>query len=398
MSHRKFSAPRNGSLAFLPRKRSRRHRGKVKAFPQDKAGGECHLTAFIGYKAGMTHILRELARPGSKAHKKEVVEAVTILETPPMIGVGFVGYQMTLRGLKAIGTVWAAKKNEEFLRRSYRKWPGQDKNRAFTNIEKKKADFVAGVEKRISENADVIRLICHTQMMGKLPHLRQKKAHVMEIQVNGGSTVQAKIAFCKSKFEKEIPVKEVFDTNGMCDTIAVTKGRGTEGVITRWGVTRLPRKTHRGLRKVACIGAWHPARVSYTVARVGQNGFHHRTEKNKKIYLVGTGEVNCADGEYNARTAIDLTNKHITPMGGFVRYGQVKQDFIMIKGSCPGLVKRPITIRKSLHTPTNSVATEEVSLKWIDTSSKFGHGRFQTAAERKDFTGPFKRDVQAQDA
>lgn len=30
MSHRKFEAPRHGSLAFLPRKRAARHRGKVK--------------------------------------------------------------------------------------------------------------------------------------------------------------------------------------------------------------------------------------------------------------------------------------------------------------------------------------------------------------------------------
>ena len=62
------------------------------------------------------------------------------------------------------------------------------------------------------------------------------------------------------------------------DVLGASKGHGTEGVITRWGVTRLPRKTHRGLRKVACIGAWHPARVSFSVARAGQHGYHHRTE------------------------------------------------------------------------------------------------------------------------
>ncbi len=55
------------------------------------------------------------------------------------------------------------------------------------------------------------------------------------------------------------------------------QGHGTEGVVTRWGVSRLPRKTHRGLRKVACIGAWHPARVSWTVARAGAMGYNHRT-------------------------------------------------------------------------------------------------------------------------
>lgn len=214
----------------------------------------------------------------------------------------------------------------------------------------------------------------------------------MEIQINGGN-ISDKIQFCQSLLEQEIKLDTVFQTNDMVDTIGVTKGRGTEGVTTRWGVTRLPRKTHRGLRKVACIGAWHPARVSYTVARVGQNGFHHRTEKNKKIYLVGKGEKHCGDGEYNAKTAVDVTNKMITPMGGFVRYGRVEEDFMMIKGSCPGLVKRPITLRKPLVCPTNSVASEQITLKWIDTSSKFGHGRFQTAEERYNYTGPLKRDL-----
>ena len=40
----------------------------------------------------MTHIVREMDRPGSKNNKKEVVEAVTIIETPPMVAVGIVGY------------------------------------------------------------------------------------------------------------------------------------------------------------------------------------------------------------------------------------------------------------------------------------------------------------------
>lgn len=64
-SHRKFSAPRHGSMAFYPKKRSCRHRGKVKAFPKDDATKPVHLTCFIGYKAGMTHVVREADRPGS---------------------------------------------------------------------------------------------------------------------------------------------------------------------------------------------------------------------------------------------------------------------------------------------------------------------------------------------
>merc|ERR1712137_530647 len=82
MSHRKFEAPRHGSLGFLPRKRATRHRGKCKSFPKDDASAAPHLTAFFGYKAGMTHIVRDVDKPGSKMHKKEGVEAVTIIECP----------------------------------------------------------------------------------------------------------------------------------------------------------------------------------------------------------------------------------------------------------------------------------------------------------------------------
>ena len=88
MSHRKFERPRHGSLGFLPRKRATRHRGKVKTFPKDNKSAAPHLPAFLAYKAGMTHILRDVDKPGSKAHKKEVVEAVTVLASPPMVVVG----------------------------------------------------------------------------------------------------------------------------------------------------------------------------------------------------------------------------------------------------------------------------------------------------------------------
>jgi len=88
MSHRKFEAPRHGNLGFAPRRRTKHHRGRIRSFPRDDAKKPCHFTAFAGFKAGMTHILREVEKPGSKLHKKETIEAVTILETPPMVVVG----------------------------------------------------------------------------------------------------------------------------------------------------------------------------------------------------------------------------------------------------------------------------------------------------------------------
>ena len=159
------------------------------------------------------------------------------------------------------------------------------------------------------------------------------------------------------------------------------------GVTSRWHCKKLPRKTHKGLRKVACIGAWHPSRVQYTVARAGQKGYHHRTEVNKKIYRIGKGYYQEGNKilKNNAQTNFDLTDKSITPMGGFPHYGEVKQDFVMIKGCCMGPKKRVITLRKSMLVHTSRSSKEKIELKFIDTSSKFGHGRFQHPAEKKNY-------------
>jgi len=229
----------------------------------------------------MTHIVRDVDKPGSKLHKKETLEAVTIVETPAMIVIGAVGYVKTPQGLRAMNTVWAEHLNDEIKRRFYKNW-FKSKKKAFTKYAKKYQN--GSIEQdldALKKNCDVIRVIAHTQVR-KVKNLKQKKAHMMEIQVNGGS-VADKVDFCYKYFEKAIPVDAVFTKDEMIDCISVTKGKGFEGVITRWGVTRLPRKSHRGLRKVACIGSWHPARVGYTVARPGQHGYHHRTEINKKV-------------------------------------------------------------------------------------------------------------------
>ncbi|KAK2853301.1 hypothetical protein FQN49_005211, partial [Arthroderma sp. PD_2] len=142
MSHRKYEAPRHGSLAYLPRKRAARHRGKVKSFPKDDPKKPVHLTATMGYKAGMTTIVRDLERPGAKMHRKEVVEAVTVVETPPMIAVGIVGYIETPRGLRSLTTVWADHLSDEVKRRFYKNWY-KSKKKAFTRYAKTHADAAA---------------------------------------------------------------------------------------------------------------------------------------------------------------------------------------------------------------------------------------------------------------
>jgi len=377
MSHCKFEHPRHGSLGFLPKKRCRRGKGKIKSFPKDDASKAPHFTAFMAYKAGMTHITRDVTKPGSKLHQKETCEPVSILDCPPMIIIGIVGYVKTATGLQTYKTVFAEHLNEEVKRKFYKNFY-KSKKKAFSKYAKKYANGKKEIEAdlaAIKKECAVVRVLAHTQIR-KIP-FGQKKAHMMEIQINGG-TVDAKVDFAVGYFEKPVPVDAVFSKDEMIDTVGVTKGRGTEGVVTRWGVTRLPRKTHRGLRKVACIGAWHPARVGFSVARAGQHGFHHRTEINKKIYKIGK----VGEDSFKCNTAFDPTDKDINPLGGFPNYGLVKNDYLLIKGQVVGTKKRCVTLRRTLIPQTKRSALETIELKFIDTASKMGHGRFQTAEEK----------------
>jgi large subunit ribosomal protein L3e len=224
-----------------------------------------------------------------------------------MIVIGLVGYIETPRGLRSLTTVWAQHLNEEVRRRFYKNWY-KSKKKAFTKYAKKHAEEskpIARELERMKKYCTVVRVLAHTHISAT--PLKQKKAHLMEIQINGGS-IEDKVQFGYDLFEKEVEVDSIFEQDEMIDAIAVTKGKGFEGVTARWGTKKLPRKTHKGLRKVACIGAWHPAHVQWTVGRAGQNGYHHRTSVNHKVYRVGK-----ASDEANASTTYDPTKKRITP-------------------------------------------------------------------------------------
>ena len=72
----------------------------------------------------------------------------------------------------------------------------------------------------------VIRVLVHTQQ--KLVGLKQKRAHIMEIQINGGS-ISDKVNWAKDHLEKTITVNNVFGQDEMIDAIGVTKGHGFKG-------------------------------------------------------------------------------------------------------------------------------------------------------------------------
>ncbi|OIR58498.1 MAG: 60S ribosomal protein L3 [Amphiamblys sp. WSBS2006] len=388
MSHRKFEAPRHGSLGFLPRKRAQYHRGQLRAHRKDDPSAPIHLSGFIGIKAGMTHIVREMDRPGSKLHKKEVVEAVTVIETPAMVVVGVIGYEETEKGLKIVDVVWAQHIAETCKRRLRKNWAISTKT-VFSEYGKKYENGAAEIHRKLSAikaRSCVVRAIAHTQLDNL--NVKQKKAHIIELQVNGGQVAE-KVDWVFGHLEKEVAASSVFEKDETIDLCGITKGHGFESTTSRWGTKRLQKKSRKGNRKVGCIGAWHPANVRYSVPRAGQKGYHHRVEVGKKIYRISDGK-----GEDSGSTDFDLTKKKITPMGGFPHYGTVKNEFLLLKGTCPGPRKRFITLRKTLHAPKKQCSVEKTTLKLIDTSSKLGHGRFQTSEEKRAFMGVRKKDLQ----
>jgi len=277
---------------------------------------------------------------------------------------GLVGYIKTPRGLRSLNTIFTKHLSEEVCRRFYKNWYASKKRKAFIKYADKyssKKKFIEAELVEMKRYCCTMRVLCVSQIrkVSKLKRarakLKEKKSRITEIQVIGGS-ISDKITFSLNFLEKKIPVDAIFKINELVDVVVISKGKGTAGVISRWGVTRLPRKTHRGLRKVACIGAWHPSAVNWTVARMGQKGYHHRTEKNKKIYRIGKPKKK----SFTAATEYDLTNKSVTPMGGFPQYGVIKNDYIILKGSIPGPSCRMVTLRHSLLFKTSCEFTNKL--------------------------------------
>src|SRR5437667_11643123 len=112
-----------------------------------------------------------------------------------MIVVGLVGYIETPRGLRSLTTVWAGHLSDELKRRFYKNWY-KSKKKAFTKYAKKHSEnngvSIKRELERIKKYCTVVRVLAHTQIR-KTP-LKQKKAHLMEIQINEGS-VALRLAF-----------------------------------------------------------------------------------------------------------------------------------------------------------------------------------------------------------
>ena len=327
----KWHRPRRGSLGFSPRKRASSIIPRIRAWP---VTSETKLLGFAGYKAGMTHVVMVDDRKNSPTYGEEIVVPVTVIETPPMKVMGIRIYRQTPYGLQIAGEVWATDLDQNLSRR--------------LNLPKRSRDPES---LRDIEDIAEVRVITYTQPY-LITGVPKKVPDVMEQKI-GGDPDKA-LDYAIEKLGKEVRVGEVFAEGAFIDVLGVTKGKGFQGPVKRWGVITLDAKHARSSkhRRVGTLGPWNPHRVRWTVPQAGQMGFHQRTEYNKRILKIGEN------------------GSEITPEGGFPHYGVVRNEFVLVSGSVPGSVKRLIRMRDAIRPPAKTY--EGVNLLYVSTSSKQG--------------------------
>ncbi|MFX0062838.1 MAG: 50S ribosomal protein L3 [Candidatus Hermodarchaeota archaeon] len=335
MGHRKKHAPKRGSLAFSPRKRAKRKTARWRKWPLASQFEEPRLLGFAGYKVGMTHVALIEDRPYSPQYKQELFTPVTVVEVPPItiFGIRLYGFD-PMWGRLVIGERWITELEElnkklVLPRMTERDAYGHD---------------MEDLKEKLSKT-DCIRVLAHTRPVNA--GTPQKVPDIVEIEL-GGKDRDKVFDFALELMGTEVNVKDLFKEGDYIDVTSVTKGKGFQGPVKRFGIKILPRKTRKGRRAVGAIGPWSPARVSWTVPRAGKMGYHPRTEYNKRILKIDD------DGEA------------ITPASGFKRYGTMKGDYLVIKGSIPGSTKRLVRLRVAMR-PNRVPLKPQVS--WISTVS-----------------------------
>jgi large subunit ribosomal protein L3 len=336
MGHRKRHAPRRGSLAFLPRKRAVQIKGRVRHWFDSL--DEINFLGFAGFKAGMTHITYIEDQKNSPYYGKELMKPVTVIEVPPLMLIGIRVYNADEYGKYIVGELFTTELNN-FLARKIN----------IPNIEKtKQKDTKKEISKKLNETSE-IRGIFQTQPYKT--SIPRKKPDIIEIKINSINQSKDEFNFVYKNLGKEIKARDILTEGELVDVVAVTKGKGFQGPVKRFGIKILTRKNSKVRRAVACIGPWHPARVLYTVPRAGQLGYHQRTEYHKRIMQIGENE------------------EEINPKGGFIRYGKIHGDYILLLGSIPGPKKRLIRIRKTIR-PSKSFVVGSPEITFISRESQ----------------------------
>lgn len=292
-------------MQYWPRKRAAKPRARVRSWASSK---DAKALGFAGYKVGMTHVIYKDEDKNSPTKGENVMVPVTIIECPPIHVVGVRSYKQATKGRTFVAEVMEGK---------------QDKNLARTIKAPKKAK---GIETIKPEECDEVVLLVHTKPAEA--GFGKKRPEIFELPIGGKKDDQ--IAYAKEVFGKDIAVGDVFQEGEFLDAHAVTTGRGFQGAVKRFGINLKPHKSEKGRRAPGSLGPWvGQQHIMYRVAHAGQTGYHQRTTYNLALYKIGDKPE-----EINAK-------------GGFIRYGQVKSSYVLIKGSVQGTKKRLITLTKA---------------------------------------------------
>ncbi len=294
--------PRSGSLQVWPRKKAKRIYPKVNPYTLNSSS---KLLSFAGYKVGMTHALYLDSNPTSPTKNEQVFSPVTIVECPPIKVFGIRFYQKDPNyGSSVLYEKISAKLDKELVRK--------------INIPKKFNE--KSIDETLNKSSEV-RLLVHTQP--KLTTIGKKVPEIFEIAI-AKDDAKAQYEYASSLFEKEINIPDVFKEGQFIDIHAVTKGKGFQGTVKRFGVKLKDHKSEKKKRSVGNLGPLIPSKVLFTVPQTGQMGYHTRTELNKLILKISNNP------------------KELETKQGYKHYGLIKNDFILIKGSIPGVNKRLI--------------------------------------------------------
>ncbi|MDH5404768.1 MAG: 50S ribosomal protein L3 [Candidatus Heimdallarchaeota archaeon] len=335
MTRRKYEAPKRSSLGYR-RKRSNSGKPRVRDWP--KYSGDPKILGFPGFKAGMTQVIMREDRVKSHVANTNRLTPVTVIETPPTILMGMRTYQSTPYGTKILKDVMVNSPNKHIKRR-----------KRFATFDEESVNTQLTAMEGSLNNALELRVLVHTQP--DLTGIGSKAPEILEIKVGANSVYEA-FEWAKDRLGQELQVEDFTKPGQYLDVIGITKGKGFQGVIKRHGVTRLSHKTKDGPRKVGSIGPWTPARLRWTIPRYGQMGYFRRTEYNKRVIKLG------ADGE------------EVNPAGGFIKYGLVKNRYILVKGSVPGPKKRLIVLRDGMRNKDKFIAEPQIS--YISQNSQQG--------------------------
>ncbi|MDD1776397.1 MAG: 50S ribosomal protein L3 [Candidatus Methanomethylicus sp.] len=325
MGHRSKNAPRRGSLMYYPRVRARRITGRIRTWPS--VAGAPKMLGFAGYKVGTTHIVMIENRPKSPLFGKEVFKEVTVLETPPLFVYGLRAYVKAPKGMRTLGEVLTSS------------MPKFSERTIEIPKEYDPAPIQASLDANLG-NISEIRVLAITQP-NKLG-FGKKTPEILEVKV-GGDDIKAIYEYAKSILGKEIKAKDFFADGQIVDVTGVTKGKGFAGAVKRFGVKIQPNwhKHRKGKRVVGSISPSKP-HMMFTIPRPGKMGFHQRTEYNKRIMKVSENP------------------KDINVLGGFLHYGLVKNDYLLIEGTLPGPVKRLIRVRYPVRSKPSKLEAPKV--------------------------------------